>query len=128
MRHLAYMAAIAIVLLSHPALAKRPYNTGGPDGQASLTPYLSDYVNNYALAAATAETVTWPSGYQWANIACPSPFFASLSASISVPSADVTDGTGAALQAAQRRRGSETAFYLISSIAQVCSVEFWGAN
>ena len=107
-----------------------------PAGAQSITPYAhnntvtppdSGYINNLALTGGTPATVTWPSGAGYVNVNCPSPYWTSLQSGIAVPSTTVTNGTGAALNTAQRQRGaSETAFYIISATSQECSVEFWG--
>lgn len=112
---------IALLLLSVPAFAMQPYSSNG-----MITPIDSDTINNVALTANTAATVTWPTGALYVNISCPSAYWTSLQSGIAVPAATNTAGTGAALNTAQRAKGiSETAFYIISATTQVCSLEFW---
>lgn len=108
----------------------RPYNTEGPGGVAALTPPLSDYVNAYSLAAATAETINWPAWATHCNIVgvTGSDYYVRADGSAAtVPSADTTDGTASARNPAQRKRSeNENSFSIISSDAQVVTVEFWG--
>ena len=93
----------------------------------TVTPPDSGYINNLSLTATVAATVTWPSGAGYVNVNCPSAYWTSLQSGITVPASTVTTGAGAALNTAQRQRGStETAFYIISATSQECSLEFWG--
>lgn len=108
----------------------RPYETTGPGGVAALTPPISDYVNAYALAASTAETITWPEGMTHCNIVGVSgvDYYVRTGGTATVPSADTTDGTASARNVAQRRRHeNENSFSIISASATVITVEFWGA-
>jgi hypothetical protein len=115
-----------ITLMVGPAFAAgRAYDTTGPDGKSSLTPPFSDYVYNYSLAANTAESITWPTNANRVNLACQAPYWVRVGGTAAVPVADVVDGTGSALNSAQRRRGSESSVSIISATAQVCSAEFW---
>lgn len=123
------MTLVALALMTGPALANRNYITWDSTQQVGAnTPPISDYINDYVLVANTAATVTWPSGANYANISCSttsSPIYSSLNSGITVPGASVTNGTGAAVNSAQRKRGTETAFYIISAGTPTCSVEFW---
>lgn len=109
----------------------RSYQTVGPDGVASLTPPISDYVNAYSLAASTAETVTWPSWATHCNIVGVSgvDYYVRTGGTATVPSSDTTDGTASARNVAQRQRGQgEASFSIISASATVVTIEFWGGN
>lgn len=106
----------------------RAYNTTGPGGVGTLTPPLSNYVNAYSLAVDTAETITWPNGAQYCNIVGDgNDYYVRSGGTATVPSADTTDGTASARNPSQRQRGSEASFSIISSVAQVVTVEFWSA-
>lgn len=107
----------------------RQYKTIGPGGASSFTPPLSDYVNSYALAASTAETITWPEGMTHCNIVGVAgvDYYVRAGGTATVPSADTTDGTASARNVAQRARyESEVSFSIISAYATVITVEFWG--
>ena len=117
-----FLMTLALCFLALPAFAMLPYNSNG-----QITPPDSDTIYNYSLVASTAATVTWPTTASFANVTCPSAYYTSLRSGITVPAGTVTNGTGAALNSAQRAKGkSETAFYIISGTNQICSVEFWG--
>ena len=110
----------------------RPYNTIGPGGVATLTPPISDYVNNYNLIGGTAQTIKWPNGSGWCNIVAPNSLALAIAAGSNVPAVtpttNVTTGTGSALAPAQRQREArEQSFSLISSVTQVISIEFWSS-
>lgn len=123
------MRKLAIALLAFMAICQ-------PAGAQTLTSYAhnntvtppdSGYINNVALTGGAAATVTWPSGAGYVNVNCPSAYWTSLQSGIAVPNSTVTNGSGAALNSAQRQRGpSETSFYIISATSQECSLEFWG--
>jgi hypothetical protein len=95
----------------------------------TVTPPNSQWINDLSLTGGSASTVNWPTGAAYVNINCASPpYWTSNQSGITVPNSNVTNGTGAALNAAQRQRGpGETAFYIISASSQVCSFEFWGS-
>ena len=108
----------------------RSYDTTGPGGVGALTPPISDYVNAYALAANTAETITWPAGMTHCNIVGEdgTDYFVRAGGTATVPTADTTDGTASARNVAQRQRTeNETSFSVISASATILTVEFWGA-
>jgi hypothetical protein len=94
----------------------------------TVTPPDSGYINNVALSSSVAATITWPTGAAYVNISCATPpYYASLQSGITVPAGTTTNGTGAALNPAQRQRGpNETAFYIIAAASQECSFEYWG--
>ena len=105
------------------------YETLGPGNASSFTPPISNYVNSYLLAAATAETVTWPTGATHCNIVGVSgvDYYVSTGTA-TVPAADATDGTASARNSAQRQRSEgEDGFSIISAAVTVITVEFWGS-
>lgn len=108
----------------------RKYTTSAKDGVGNLTPPLSDYVNIYALTADTAETVVWPEGMTHCNIVGVSGtdyYVRADGNAATVPSTDVTDGTGSARNVAQRsREQDEASFSVISASDTVLTIEFWG--
>lgn len=109
-------------------MTTRTYDTIGPGGMPTLTPYMANYVNTYALTAATAKTVTWPAGYYFCNITGDGTANYAVRADGSAavtPAADVTDGTGSAFNVAQRQRQDETTFSIISASTMKISIEFW---
>lgn len=95
----------------------------------TVTPPNSGYINNVALSAGVSSAITWPTGAAYVNINCSSPpYYASLQSAIAVPGSSITNGSGAALNPAQRQRSSgETVFYIISATSQECSFEYWGS-
>lgn len=116
---------LLLVLFSSPVLAANTFYTKGPDNVGTLAPPISDYVNSYALAANTAETITWPTGAVYCNISAQAPFWINSTTTATIPSTDVTNGSASTLNPAQRKRGSESSFSIISSSSQQISVEFW---
>lgn len=108
----------------------RQYITVGPGVQPTLTPPNSAYVNDYALSANTAVTVTWPTGTKYANISASSPVWVNATTTATVPATTITNGSGSALNPAQRRKwltnGATETFSIISATAQEISIEFWG--
>lgn len=105
------------------------YNELGPGGSSSLTPYNSSYVNSYSLSVDTAKTVTWPTGAQFCNIVGDgNDYFVCTSGTATIPAGDVTTGLASARNVAQRQRGIESSFSIISHTAQVITVEFWSGN
>ena len=115
--------ALLVTFMSHLAFAQvlGPYAHNN-----TVTPPDSGYINNVSLTANTPATINWPSGAAFVNVNCPSAYWTSLQSGPSVPNSTVTNGAGAALNTAQRQRSTgETAFYIVSSTSQVCSLEFW---
>lgn len=88
-------------------------------------PPMSKYVNSYALAANTAETVTWPDGYEFCKIQGTDNYWVSVGGTAAVPSTDITNGTASAMNVSERRRDGDTSFSVISTNAQTITVEFW---
>lgn len=104
----------------------RTFNTIGIEGQVDLTPYNSDYINQYSLAAGVAEIVAWPEGASKCNIVGDASYATRSGGTAVVPVADITDGTGSALRVSQRKKfPNETGFSIISATAQVVTIEFW---
>ena len=115
--------ALLVTFMSHLAFAQvlGPYAHNN-----TVTPPDSGYINNVSLTANTPATINWPSGAAFVNVNCPSAYWTSLQSGPSVPNSTVTNGAGAALNTAQRQRSAgETAFNIVSSTSQVCSLEFW---
>lgn len=106
----------------------RQYQTVGPDGAATLSPPHSDYINQYSMNGSAAQTVTWPSWATFCNIAGTANYYVGAAGNAAIiPAAGITNGTGSALNVAQRRRSeNETSFSIISGTAQYITVEFWG--
>lgn len=88
-------------------------------------PPMSKYVNSYALAAGVAETVTWPTGYEFCKIQGTDNYWIRSGGTAAVPTTDVTDGTASAMNASERKRDGDTSFSIISTNAQVVTIEFW---
>ena len=108
------------------ASAMRMFVTKGPDNAAALTPPLSDTVNDYALAANTAQSVSWPSGANYAIISASAAYWVGAAGqTATVPSTSITNGTGAAQSPAQISRFSDSSFSIISATAQEISVSFY---
>lgn len=113
----------------------RLYEKPGTDNLKAITPPLSDYVNHYVLAADTAEQVEWPDGAMFCNITGVSGedyYVRAGGQKATVPSADVTDGTGSAMNPSQRSRAKadgilEESFWIISASITTVTIEFWGA-
>lgn len=105
------------------------YNQIGPGGTPTLTPPFSSYINVYSLIANTARAVTWPAGAQFCNITGDGTAnYWTNTTTAAVGSTSVTDGTGSALNTAQRQKGTEAAFSIISASGMYVSVEFWAGN
>jgi hypothetical protein len=93
-----------------------------------VTPPNSDYVDNIALVANAPQTIVWPTNAAFVNFNFPQNYFVSTGTLTVVPSANITNGTGAALNPSQRQRGqNETQFTIISMTSQLGSLEFWGS-
>lgn len=123
------LLALFFCLLALPVYAVQPpsqYSTGGPGGVGTLTPPMTPYVNSYAVSAGVAETITWPAGALWCNISAGANYWTRVGGTATVPGADITDGTSSTLNAAQRAKGPESSFSIISATSQQVSVEFWG--
>lgn len=106
----------------------RAYSTVGPGGVSTLTPPNSDYVNWYNMTANAAQTITWPLGAEYCNISAATVGWAvNVSGTALMPTGAVSDGTGSALNPAQRSRSqNENTFSLVSGSSQVICIEFWG--
>lgn len=106
----------------------RQYETVGPGGVATLSPPHSDYINQYSMDGAAAQKVTWPAGMTFCNISGTANYWVRGNEQTAVvPAAGITNGTGSALNVAQRRRNdNETSFSVISATVQYITVEFWG--
>lgn len=103
------------------------YETVGPGGVGTVSPPLSDYVNQYSMDGSAAQTVAWPTGATFCNISAVSDYWVRSGGTAVVPAAGITNGTGSALNVAQRRRQEgELSFSIITSTAQKITVEFWG--
>ena len=119
---------LTLLLFTNPAFALRDYKTLGPDGGSSITPPVSDVVNNYALVANVASTITWPTNSNYMNISASAPYWvAAAGQTATVPTTNNTGGTGSVYMLAQRNRKgqADTTISIISPTNQVISVEFW---
>lgn len=106
------------------------FSTMGPDGVATLVPPFTSHVNSYELDGTNPVTVTWPAGMDVANIVAPlGNLWVRSGGAAAIPSGTVTDGTASASGVAQRRRvtGVST-FSIISSAAQIVTIEFWSGR
>lgn len=104
----------------------RPYITKGPDGSAAFTPPNSDNVQNLFFTIAAAKTVTWPTNANRFNMSGTADYWTRTGGTAAAPSADVTDGTGSALNVGQRSKGAgETTFSVYSAGTNLVSIEFW---
>lgn len=105
------------------------YNEIGPGGVPTLTPPFSNYINVYSLTANTAKTVTWPSGAQFCSITGDGTAnYWVNTTTATVGSGDNTTGTGSGINTAQRQKGTEATFSIISASSMYMSVEFWSGN
>lgn len=59
----------------------------------TLVPQACPYVNAYALAANTAQTVTVPAGACWMILSCASPYYLSFTTAAAIPTTSVTNGS-----------------------------------
>jgi len=80
-------------------------------------PSLTGYVDARVLAAATAETVTVPTGCNLMLFSATGAFYVRSGGTAAVPAADVTDGTGSALSPAVRRVTPAATFSIIAPTA-----------
>lgn len=98
---------------------------GGP----AHAPEFSDSVMHRVLAANTAETITVPGAASdppyLALFASDVAFFANLSATASIPAADVTDGTASTYMPTQRLVPAAGSISVIAASAGFVQVEFY---
>jgi hypothetical protein len=89
---------------------------------------LSDYIDHRVLAAATAEAIGPPVGAHAVIISTDQDLYVRRNATATVPSADVTDGSGAALIPAGTGRAFElsgvTTLSFISAAAAKVTLEW----
>ena len=64
---------------------------------ATLVPNACTYVTNEVLAANTAETITVPAGANYVSFSSTGNFYVNFTTTATVPSGDITDGTGSIL-------------------------------
>ncbi len=89
----------------------------------------AQYVDNIVLAAATAETVTRPSGAVVAVFAADQDFYVDWDGGTAiVPSVDKTDGAGVELNPAAREMGDLSTISVISPNACVLTIAWYGGN
>lgn len=91
---------------------------------------MSDYVDNYVLAAGVAETVTIPAGTRFAFFSTTADFWLRASndsplPAAAVPSGDVTDGTGSEFNPSSRDVTGFSQFSIISEFAAKLSITWY---
>jgi hypothetical protein len=125
-----------IVLLSFPSFAAPTSVRLNTESNLSMrVPPVGRWVNNYALLANTAKTITVPSWTRYVSISGTNLWVNWTSAQVTVPSGNVTNGSGAVLNTGVRYIDSLgtgvdtiaaiTSFVVISATAQEISVECW---
>ena len=113
---------LALALLSTAAGAQQMFKIW-PDSTGKWNSGIRGgplYVDVRVLAATVAETHTVPTGYNTVLFSSNCDFFARPGASVAVPAADVTDGTGSELNPATWNTTGMTQFSLIS--ASTCTI------
>lgn len=98
-------------------------------GREAFAPTPSDHVDARVLAANTAERHTIPAGAKFVSFSADGDFYAKFgdgTVNAAVPSTDVTNGTGSALNPGVRRIVEGiTHVSLIAAAARVITMEFW---
>lgn len=83
------------------------------------------YLNNYVLTPGTNKAVTVPTGAKYAMFSADSDIWVNIGGTAAVPTGDVTDGTGSALNPATRRVESGSTIGMISAYAAKVSIAFY---
>lgn len=84
------------------------------------------FINHYTLTANTAENIVVPSGAHFVLFSCDQPkFYYRTTGTAEVPSSDVTDGTGSALNPTFRSCDAGDTISVISPTAGVLTVEYY---
>jgi hypothetical protein len=119
-------AGLPVFLYSqHPAEAQQRVFR---DIQTSTLP-AATYVDTRVLAANTAKTVTVPTGYSVANFASAAcSFWVRVGGAAAVPAADVTNGSGSALNPDRRRFVAGSTFSIVSGTTCTVSMEWYNAG
>ena len=87
----------------------------------------SDYVNAYVLSAFTTATVTIPTGATIAAFSATAPFYATFGTTSTtvVPTANITNGTGAVLNPTIRSINGITVIGLVAPTSAVVTVSYY---
>ena len=87
----------------------------------------SSYVDNFVLAAGTAQQFTIPSGYTSMNISANDDIWVELGTNPTavIPTTNVTDGTGSIFNPATRNLNGEAKISIISASACKGSIEYF---
>jgi hypothetical protein len=87
----------------------------------------SDYVNTYVLSAFTTATVTIPTGGTIVAFSATAPFYATFGTTSTtvVPTANITNGTGAVLNPTIRSVNGISVIGLIAPTAAVVTVSYY---
>ena len=83
------------------------------------------YINNYVLTPSTNKEVAIPTGSNYVSINSTKNIWVKIGGAATIPSGDVTDGTGSELNPKMRSLGSNTIIGVISSGAAKISVIFY---
>jgi hypothetical protein len=87
------------------------------------------YVDNYVLAANTAQTVTIPDGAYFAFFGANGDFYVNNVTTATVPSANITDGTGNDLNPSVRFFGKgQATFSVIAPASTILSICWYGGG
>ena len=86
---------------------------------------LASYVDDFVLAANVAETVTVPSLAQLMNVRSDVDLWTRTGGTASVPAADVTDGTGSALNVGVRLVYPGQTFSIVAGATCHVSIEWF---
>ena len=87
----------------------------------------SDYVNTYVLSALTTATVTVPTGATIVAFSATAPFYATFGTTSTtvVPTANITNGTGAVLNPTVRSINGVSVMGLIAPTSAVVTVSYY---
>lgn len=119
------LSTLAIIGLASQALALdsfKIYRNYSGDQTFAIP---QGYVNNYVLTASTNKAVTIPSGARYAVFAASADIWVRVGGTASIPSADVTDGTGSELNPVVRWIEGETTIGVISAYDAKVSIIFY---
>ena len=100
--------------------------TGDANGRVTDSLSSPSYVNNYALSASTAKSVTVPSGARVAVFNSDANLWVRYDGSdAAIPASDVTDGTGSELNPAARDVSELQSLSIIAAAACKVSISFY---
>lgn len=92
--------------------------------ESSAIPF-AEVVNAYKLTANVAQAIDVPAGANIAVFSCDNDFYAKPGATVTVPAANVTDGTAGELNPVARGVGKLTQIAVISPVSSTLTVSYY---